>query len=109
MSLSGRYILRDSHLYNLVKRSFHLRSCVPGSQAMSTHPVKFLQKAAGLRALGLFALCLSLIVGPATAAPHTGTPDSGIAGTWRGSLGSGATALHLVLTITKPSNGDYSG
>jgi murein DD-endopeptidase MepM/ murein hydrolase activator NlpD len=76
---------------------------------MSTHPVKFLQKAAGLRALGLFALCLSLIVGPATAAPQTGTPDSGIAGTWRGSLGSGATALHLVLTITKLSNGDYSG
>jgi murein DD-endopeptidase MepM/ murein hydrolase activator NlpD len=35
--------------------------------------------------------------------------NSGIAGTWRGSLGTGAAQLHIVLTIVKLSNGEYGG
>src|SRR5215468_2488104 len=78
---------------------------------MSTRPVKPPRKAAGLAASAFFALVFSLFAaaGKASAAPQAGAPDSGIAGTWRGTLGSGAAELHILLTFSKLSNGEYSG
>ena len=35
--------------------------------------------------------------------------NADLAGTWKGELGEGAAKLHLVLTITKASNGEFSG
>jgi hypothetical protein len=40
---------------------------------------------------------------------QTAGGDTSIAGTWRGALGTGAAQLHLVLTITRLGNGEYSG
>jgi len=35
--------------------------------------------------------------------------NADLAGTWKGELGEGAAKLHLILTISKASNGDFSG
>ena len=35
--------------------------------------------------------------------------NADFAGTWKGELGEGAAKLHLVLTVTKASNGEFSG
>src|SRR5215472_671673 len=35
--------------------------------------------------------------------------NADLAGNWKGELGEGAAKLHLVLTITKASNGRFSG
>lgn len=37
------------------------------------------------------------------------SPNTDLAGTWKGELGEGAAKLHLVLTITKSANGEFSG
>jgi murein DD-endopeptidase MepM/ murein hydrolase activator NlpD len=60
-------------------------------------------------ALGV-ALCTALLSGAAPAsAQATPTKESDVTGTWRGTVGAGAGQLHLLLTITKLSNGEYSG
>ena len=58
-----------------------------------------------LLALTFFALAT---LRPAWAIPQANA-DSGLAGTWRGSLGAGAAQLHLVLNIVKLSNGEFGG
>lgn len=44
---------------------------------------------------------------PCSATPQIGAND--LAGTWKGELGQGAAKLHLALTITKASSGEFSG
>src|SRR2546430_16167471 len=58
----------------------------------------------------LFALLLlaSTSVSDARTLQSGGT-DAGIAGTWRGTLGSGAAQLHIEVTITRLSSGEYGG
>src|SRR5260221_10050084 len=40
---------------------------------------------------------------------QSGGTDAGIAGTWRGTLGSGAAQLHIELTINRLGSGEYGG
>lgn len=40
---------------------------------------------------------------------QSGGADAGLAGTWRGTLGSGAAQLHIELTIARLSSGEYGG
>ncbi len=46
---------------------------------------------------------------PARAAAQAAKADSDLAGTWKGELGEGAGKLHIILTISKAANGDFSG
>ena len=55
------------------------------------------------------ALCLAWLVGAWTAAAQAPAKEADIAGAWRGSLGTGAEQLHIVLTIVRLSNGEYTG
>jgi murein DD-endopeptidase len=52
------------------------------------------------------ALLLSAVL-PLSAQPQATASD--LAGTWKGELGEGAGKLHIVLTITKSSDGSFSG
>jgi murein DD-endopeptidase len=52
------------------------------------------------------ALLLSAVL-PVSARPQAAAGD--LAGTWKGELGEGAAKLHIVLTITKSSDGSFSG
>ena len=57
------------------------------------------------------ALVLAILLGamlPAVAKAQA-TPASDLAGTWKGELGQGAARLHIVLTVTKSSDGAFSG
>src|SRR5271163_3314031 len=54
------------------------------------------------------AIALTAIV-PARAAGQAGKTDDALAGTWKGELGEGADKLHIVLTITKLTGGEFSG
>src|SRR3974390_3411257 len=51
-------------------------------------------------------LCLPAILAPGLGAQ---SPNADPAGTWKGELGEGAAKLHLVITITKSANGEFSG
>ena len=57
------------------------------------------------------ALALAILFGsmlpPVAKAQATSAAD--LAGTWKGELGQGAAKLHIVLTITKSSDGAFSG
>lgn len=56
------------------------------------------------------ALCILLCLTTFLAAGRTAqSPNTDLAGTWKGELGEGAAKLHLVLTITKSANGEFSG
>ena|SRR5215472_5596385 len=50
--------------------------------------------------------CLAFFMAGITAAQGA---NVALAGTWNGELGEGAAKLHLVLTITKASSGEFSG
>jgi len=59
----------------------------------------------------LVAACLLLfaaVVPPARAAAQA-SAGSGLAGTWKGELGTGPEKLHIVLTITSDAAGHFSG
>jgi len=51
-------------------------------------------------------LCLTTLLAAGLAAQ---SPNADPAGTWKGELGEGAAKLHLVITITKSPNGEFSG
>ena len=66
--------------------------------------------ARGYRIALLFVLGLALFVSlPFPAMAQAAKPESDLAGTWKGELGQGAAKLHIVLTITKASGGDFTG
>src|SRR5215469_2345090 len=52
------------------------------------------------------AVCVTMFFAAGAAAQGANVD---LAGTWKGELGEGAAKLHLVLTITKASNGELSG
>jgi len=51
-------------------------------------------------------LCLATLLAAGLAAQ---SPNTDLAGTWKGELGEGAGKLHLVITITKSADGAFSG
>jgi murein DD-endopeptidase MepM/ murein hydrolase activator NlpD len=53
-------------------------------------------------------LCAALLLGAGLTSAQTAAKDD-VTGTWRGTLGAGATQLHVALTIIKLANGEYSG
>jgi murein DD-endopeptidase len=53
-------------------------------------------------------LVLSVLV-PVRIAGQAAKADNDLAGTWKGELGEGAAKLHIVLTITKLTGGEFSG
>jgi len=57
----------------------------------------------------LLAGLLAMSTGVSRAAGAQTAADAGLAGTWRGTLGSGAAQLHLELLIARLSSGEYSG
>jgi hypothetical protein len=66
-----------------------------------------------VRFFAAMALFLGLVLAGASALPQQRVPnpagEADISGTWNGVLGAGNASLHLVLTITKGSTGEYSG
>ena len=68
---------------------------------------------AGSKRSSLISLAAALISacifgGFSPAAVAAATESTALAGTWTGALGAGATQLHLVLTITRISGGEYT-
>jgi murein DD-endopeptidase MepM/ murein hydrolase activator NlpD len=62
------------------------------------------------RTLFLFLLGVALFVSlPCRAISQTAKAESDGSGTWKGELGEGAAKLHIVLTLTKTSSGDFTG
>jgi murein DD-endopeptidase len=60
------------------------------------------------RILQLMATVL-LALTPVLAMAQDSKPDLDLSGIWQGELGAGAAKLHLLLTISKQSNGGFSG
>ena len=58
-------------------------------------------------ALGVM-ISMALLLGAGAGSAQTAAKDD-LAGTWRGTLGSGAAQLHVALTIAKLATGEYSG
>ena len=58
-------------------------------------------------ALAMVLSILALL--PCRATAQEAKTDTDLAGTWKGELGAGASKLHVVLTITKLSGGEFSG
>ncbi|MGB6485144.1 MAG: M23 family metallopeptidase [Candidatus Acidiferrales bacterium] len=56
----------------------------------------------------LSAVCLPFVFSLGTSAQQS-TPAVDISGSWTGALGTGQSQLHLVVTFTKLSAGEYSG
>lgn len=56
----------------------------------------------------ILAIVLSAMA-PARAAAQAAKADDALAGTWKGELGEGSAKLHIVLTITKLTGGEFSG
>src|SRR5215813_14110917 len=92
-----------------MKRMFHSCVLASGAKYMSLRVTNLPWATTG-RASAVLALILFVMVDirPASAS-RQGSADSGIAGTWRGTLGSGAAQLRIVLSIAKLSNGEYGG
>jgi murein DD-endopeptidase len=81
-----------------------------GLKIARLHPSKR-QRIISIRYIATFvalatALLLSAVL-PLSARPQAAASD--LAGTWKGELGAGAAKLHIVLTITKSSDGSFSG
>ncbi|MGB9466592.1 MAG: hypothetical protein WBR10_15905, partial [Candidatus Acidiferrum sp.] len=57
-----------------------------------------------------FILTIALsAMAPARAAAQAAKADDALAGTWKGELGEASAKLHIVLTITKLTGGEFSG
>lgn len=54
------------------------------------------------------AACVSLVYSPA-ATPEQAASPADVSGSWTGTLGTGQDQLHLVITFSRLSNGEYSG
>jgi hypothetical protein len=55
------------------------------------------------------AFAVALLLGAMIPSGASAQANADFAGTWKGELGEGAAKLHIVLTITKLSSGEFSG
>ncbi|HEY2545108.1 MAG TPA: M23 family metallopeptidase [Candidatus Acidoferrum sp.] len=81
-------------------------------ESQNMHQIEHRERRAHLRgnhALLLLVLGVALFVSLLCPAIAQAAKADDFAGSWKGELGAGANKLHIVLTITKTSGGDFTG